>query len=43
MAPQPWPIDATVLMVDPDGKLAGLAKMQGSGALQPRFVVDARG
>ena len=43
IAPEPWPVDTPVLMVDPDGKLAGLANMQASGLLGPRFVVDARG
>ena len=38
-----WPTGATVLMVDPDGKLAGLAEMGGNGELRPRLVVDARG
>ncbi len=42
-APQPWPMEATVVMVDPDGKLAGMASMREAGVLQPRLVLDARG
>lgn len=38
-----WPADTAVLLVDPDGKLAGLAEMGVSGELQPRLVIDARG
>lgn len=42
-ASRAWPPGATVLMVDPDGKLAGLATMREGGDLQPRLVFDARG
>ncbi|MFN9629304.1 MAG: tRNA pseudouridine(55) synthase TruB [Cyanobacteriota bacterium] len=38
-----WPPGTPVLIVDPDGKLAGLAEMGSSSALQPRLVLDARG
>jgi tRNA pseudouridine55 synthase len=38
-----WPIDAPVLVVDPDGNLAGMARVQASGQLQPRLVLDAAG
>jgi tRNA pseudouridine55 synthase len=38
-----WPKDTVVLMVDPDGKLAGLAEMGDSHDLRPRLVLDARG
>ena len=38
-----WPTGTIVLMVDPDGKLAGLAEMEGSSGLRPRLVIDARG
>ena len=38
-----WPPGTIVLMVDPDGKLAGLAEMEGSSGLRPRLVIDARG
>jgi hypothetical protein len=30
-------------MVDPDGKLAGLAEMADAGLLRPRLVLDAAG
>jgi tRNA pseudouridine55 synthase len=42
-ASEDWPPGAAVLIVDPDGKLAGLAEMGASAALQPRLVLDARG
>jgi len=38
-----WPAGTVVLMVDPDGKLAGLAEMEASSGLRPRLVIDARG
>lgn len=38
-----WPAETAVLMVDPDGKLAGLAEMGVSGELRPRLVIDACG
>lgn len=40
---QPFPCGETVLVVAPDGKLAGLARMQASGLLQPCVVFDASG
>jgi tRNA pseudouridine55 synthase len=42
-AAQDWPDGTAVLMVNPDGKLAGLAEMEGSAVLRPRLVVDALG
>jgi tRNA pseudouridine55 synthase len=38
-----WPIDAPVVVVGPDGNLAGMARVQASGQLQPRLVLDAAG
>jgi tRNA pseudouridine55 synthase len=38
-----WPIDAPVVVVSPDGNLAGMARVQASGQLQPRLVLDAAG
>ncbi len=38
-----WPTGASVLMVAPDGKLAGLAAVDDSGVLRPRLVLEARG
>jgi tRNA pseudouridine55 synthase len=38
-----WPPGASVLMVDPDGKLAGLAAVEDGGVLRPRLVLEARG
>jgi tRNA pseudouridine55 synthase len=38
-----WPPGAAVLMVDPDGQLAGLATAELGGVLHPRLVMDARG
>lgn len=40
---QPYPTGSAVLVVAPDGKLAGLATVQATGVLQPRVVVDATG
>jgi tRNA pseudouridine55 synthase len=40
---QPWPLDTVVVIVAPDGKLAGLAKVEGAGVLQPRLVLHAIG
>jgi len=40
---QPWPLNTVVAIVAPDGKLAGLAKVEGAGVLQPRMVLDANG
>jgi tRNA pseudouridine55 synthase len=42
-ATEAWPTGGAVLMVDPDGKLAGLAEMAAGGELRPRLVIDARG
>jgi tRNA pseudouridine55 synthase len=42
-AAEAWPPGSAVLMVDPDGKLAGLAEMADSGGLRPRLVIDAAG
>jgi tRNA pseudouridine55 synthase len=38
-----WPIDTAVVVVDPDGNLAGMARVQEPGRLQPRLVLDAAG
>ncbi|MEB3335443.1 MAG: tRNA pseudouridine(55) synthase TruB [Cyanobacteriota bacterium] len=38
-----WPHGSAVLVVDPNGKLAGLAELRGSAELQPRLVLDACG
>ena len=38
-----WPIDSPVVVVGPDGNLAGMARVQASGQLQPRLVLDAAG
>ena len=40
---QPWPLGTVVLIAAPDGKLAGLAKVEGPGVLQPRLVLHANG
>jgi hypothetical protein len=32
-----------VVVVSPDGNLAGMARVQAIGALQPRLVLDAAG
>jgi tRNA pseudouridine55 synthase len=40
---QPWPLGSVVVIVAPDGKLAGLAKVEGAGVLQPRLVLHANG
>jgi len=40
---QPWPLGTVVVVVAPDGKLAGLAKVEGAGVLQPRLVLHATG
>jgi len=42
-AHQPWPPDATVLVVAPDGTLAGLAKPRGQGELRPHMVFNTDG
>ena len=38
-----WPLDTPVVVVGPDGNLAGMARVQASGQLQPRLVLDAAG
>ena len=38
-----WLIDTPVVVVGPDGNLAGMARVQASGQLQPRLVLDAAG
>jgi len=40
---QPWPAETAVVMVTPDGNLAGMARVQADGQLQPRLVLDAAG
>ncbi|MFZ0408670.1 MAG: tRNA pseudouridine(55) synthase TruB [Cyanobium sp.] len=40
---EPRPADAAVAVVAPDGSLAGIARADGSGALQPRLVFQATG
>ena len=40
---EPWPTDSPVVVVDPDGNLAGMARVQAEGLLQPRLVLDAAG
>ena len=41
--PESWPVDTAVVVVDPDGNLAGMARVQAIGQLQPRLVLDAAG
>lgn len=43
LTPQSWPTGTAVLVLAPDGKLAGLAKMEATGVLQPRLVIPADG
>lgn len=43
LGPWDWPPETAVLIVHPDGRLAGLATVRGTGELQPRLVLDARG
>jgi tRNA pseudouridine55 synthase len=38
-----WPIETPVVVVGPDGNLAGMARVQACGQLQPRLVLDAAG
>ena len=40
---QDWPLETAVVVVDPDGNLAGMARVQAPGQLQPRLVFDAAG
>jgi tRNA pseudouridine55 synthase len=40
---QALPLDTAVVVVGPDGNLAGMARMQSEGQLQPRLVLDAAG
>jgi len=37
------PVEQPVVMLDPDGGLAGLARSDGEGQLQPRLVLDPAG
>jgi tRNA pseudouridine55 synthase len=41
--PGPWEPDQTVVIVTPDGNLAGIARANGEGILRPRLVLDASG
>ena len=41
--PQTWEADTPVVVVDPDGNLAGMARVAEIGSLQPRLVIDAAG
>ena len=36
-------LDTAVVVVGPDGNLAGMARLQSEGQLQPRLVLDAAG
>jgi len=38
-----WEPDTAVVVVNPDGNLAGMARVQATGTLQPRLVLDAAG
>lgn len=38
-----WPSEAAVVVVDPEGSLAGMARVQEPGRLQPRLVLEAAG
>lgn len=38
-----WVPDSPVVVLTPDGNLAGMARVQDIGALQPRLVLDAAG
>ena len=38
-----WAADTAVVVVAPDGNLAGMARVQATGSLQPRLVLDAAG
>jgi len=38
-----WPLETPVVVVGPDGNLAGMARVQACGQLQPRLVLDAAG
>ena len=40
---QQWPAEQPVVILDPGGGLAGLARSDGQGRLQPRLVLDAAG
>ena len=40
---QSWALDSPVVVVDPDGNLAGMARVAEVGSLQPRLVIDAAG
>ena len=43
VAHQDWPTGTNVLVIAADGKLAGLAKMQATGMVQPRLVFPTNG
>jgi tRNA pseudouridine55 synthase len=40
---QSWACESAVVVVDPDGNLAGMARVVEVGSLQPRLVIDAAG
>jgi tRNA pseudouridine55 synthase len=41
--PPDWPGETAVVVVTPDGNLAGMARVAEPGQLQPRLVLDAAG
>lgn len=41
--PSTWPAETAVVVVTPDGNLAGMARVTDPGLLQPRLVLDAAG
>ena len=41
--PSAWPAETAVVVVTPDGNLAGMARVTDPGLLQPRLVLDAAG
>jgi tRNA pseudouridine55 synthase len=38
-----WASGSAVVVVNPDGNLAGMARVAEVGSLQPRLVIDAAG
>ena len=38
-----WALESPVVVVDPDGNLAGMARVASPGQLQPKLVLDAAG
>ena len=40
---RPHPAEQPVAVIDPDGRLAGIARADGSGGLQPKLVFEANG